>query len=364
MGLFGKKKNVRPLFVGGYGNEMTRGIYVFQLDMDNGELLKKKFYKSPGNPTCLFRRERFIYACYKNGTGRVTDGGLWQYASMELQFGLAGKATDQGKTYMDCFVNEERSCAYAVDYYNGEVVTIPILNQKIVKVTQTIKHVGSGIDAKRQAEAHPHFIDQTPDKKRLVVCDLGTDELVLYRVMEGEKGKLERDEENSFKLKPGSGPKKVVFSPHGHFAYVLNELSNTICVYKYDDCHFEFVQEVDSYPKDEFDGTSLAGDIIISESGKYVFASNRGYDNVSVFKVNEETGEITYADSVDTDENPRSMVLVDDHYLVVAAQKGETIETFEIKENQQKTNGILFETPYSYMVGEPVCIIEGRSLFL
>ena len=48
----------------------------------------------------------FIYVCYKNNTGRKTDGGLWQYASMELQFGLAGKATDGGKTYMDCFVNE------------------------------------------------------------------------------------------------------------------------------------------------------------------------------------------------------------------------------------------------------------------
>mgnify|MGYP000211239927 CR=1 FL=1 len=57
---------------------------------------------------------------------------------MDLQFGLAGKATCQGKTYMSCFVNENRDFAYAVDYYNGEVVTIAILKQKIVKVTQTI----------------------------------------------------------------------------------------------------------------------------------------------------------------------------------------------------------------------------------
>ena len=51
---------------------------------------------------------------------------------------------------MDCFVNENRSNAYAVDYYNGEVVRIPILKQKIVTVAQRIKHEGSSVDPKRQ----------------------------------------------------------------------------------------------------------------------------------------------------------------------------------------------------------------------
>lgn len=358
MGLFSKKRKVKPVFVGSYGSDLTRGIYVFHLDIENGELLKKKYYKSPANPTCLYRRERFIYVCYKNSTGRNTDGGLWQYASMELQFGLAGKSTDQGKTYMDCFVNEERTFAYAVDYYNGEVVTIPILKQKIVKVVQRVKHVGSGPDAKRQSEPHPHFIDETPDHQRLVVCDLGTDEVVVYKIV--EKGRLERDEDNTFQLKPGSGPKKIVFSPDGKKAYVLNELSNTVCVYNYDNCHFEFIQEVDTYQKDEYVGVSLAGDMIINETGRFLFVSNRGHDSVTVFEVNQETGKLEQIDQVDTDENPRSMIMVNNRFLVVAAQKGGSLETFELKPEESK--GVLFETHFGYMVGEPVCLVEGRGL--
>ena len=46
MGLFFKKRKVKPIFVGSYGNDLTRGIYVFHIDIDNGEILKKKFYKS------------------------------------------------------------------------------------------------------------------------------------------------------------------------------------------------------------------------------------------------------------------------------------------------------------------------------
>ena len=357
MGLFFKKRNVKPIFVGSYGNDLTRGIYVFHLDVDNGEFLKKKFYKSLANPTAMFKRERFIYVCYKNNTGRATDGGLWQYATMDLQFGLAGKSTDHGKTYMDCFVNEDRSNAYAVDYYNGEVVMIPILKQKIVKVTQTIKHVGSGPDPKRQAEPHPHFIDETPDHQRIFVCDLGTDEVVLYKI--GEKGRLERDEDNSFQLKPGSGPKKMIFSPNGQYAYVLNELSSTICVYRYENCQFTFIQEIDTYPKGEYAGENLAGDIVMSEKGEYLFATNRGHDSVSAFEICDD-GQLKYIEYLDTDEKPRAMILVNDRWLVVASQLGGTLESFEIKRGESK--GILFETHFSYMVGEPVCLIEGRGI--
>lgn len=357
MGLFGKKRHVKPIFVGSYGNDMTRGIYVFHLDIDNGEILKKKFYKSMANPTAIFKRDRFIYICYKNNTGRNTDGGLWQYASMELQFGLAGKSTDHGKTYMSSYVDEDRNYAYAVDYYNGEVVTIPIIKQKIVRVTQTIKHTGHSVDPKRQLEAHPHFIEMTPDKQRIFVCDLGTDEVVLYRVL--EKGKLERDEENTFQLNPGSGPKKMIFAPSGNYAYVLNELSSTISVYAYHDCHFTFVQEIDTYPKREYSEENLAGDIVMTSKGDYLFVTNRGHDSIAVFEVNQRSGELEYIEYLDTDERPRAMIMVDDRWIVVASQLGGSLESFEIKHNESK--GILFETHFSYMISEPVCLIEGRS---
>lgn len=359
-GIFGTKRHVKPIFVGSYGNDYTRGIYVFHIDIDNGELLKKKYYKSPANPCALYKRERFIYVCYKNNSGRSTDGGLWQYASMDMQFGLASRVYYQGKTYMDSFVNEDRSYAYAVDYYNSEVAVIPILKQKIVKVTQVIKHTGHGVDPKRQSQPHPHFIEETPDHQRIFVCDLGTDEVVVYKIV--ENGQLERDEENTIHLTPGSGPKKMIFSPNGKYAYVLNELSNTVCVYAYDQCHFTFVEEFDTFPKDKFDDVSLAGDIVYSEQEDkdILFVSNRGHDSVSVFELDKETGKATYIEFLDTDENPRAMILVLNRWLVVASQKGGSLETFEIRKDVGK--GLLFETHFSYMVSEPVCLIEGRGI--
>lgn len=74
--------------------------------------------------------------------------------------------------------------------------------------------------------------------------------------------------------------------------------------------------------------------------------------------MNQETGKLEYIEFVDTDENPRAMIMVDDRWLIVASQKGGTLETYELKREESK--GVLFETHFNYPVGEPVCLIEGR----
>lgn len=357
MGLFFKRRRVKPVFVGSQGNDLTRGMYVFHLDYDNGEILKKKFYESQANPVSFFRRERYIFVCYANNTGRSIDGGLWQYASMDLQFGLTAKVTDQGKTYAGSYVNEERSYAYAVDYHNGEVVTLPISKQKIIKVSQHIQHSGHSVDPRFQSQAHPSFIDKMPDYNGMVVCDLGLDEVFVYNII--EDGKLEKDEERSFKVEPGSGPKKIIFSHDHRFAYVLCSLDSSVAVYQYLDGHFTFVQKVKSYPQDE-ECKNTATDFLMTEDMHYLFVCNKGHDSISTFKVDQNTGELEYFEYMETDENPVAMILIMDRWLIAACQKGGSIESFEIRRHEYR--GVLFETHFSYAVTEPVCLIEGRGI--
>ena len=356
--LLGSRRTVKPLFVGSNGNDLTRGIYAMQVDVNNGEFLKKGHFKSQGNPISMFRRERFVYITYQNHTGMKTDGGVGQYAAMEMQFGLTAKASNDGKTFNHIFMNDEGTYGYAVDYHNSEVVTFSVVKKKITKVIHTIHHVGSGPDERRQTQAHPCYISQTPDSKRIFVCDLGMDEVVLYQA--NEDGLLVKDEENSFKVNSGNGPRKMIFSKDGRFAYLLNELSSTICIYQYEDCKFTFIKEIDTYYKEDYEYQNLGGDIITTRNGKYLFVSNKGYDSVRVYAMNEETGELKYIEDIDTDENPAVLWIIKDRWLIVAAQKGGSLESFEIKEGERK--GLMFETHFSYMLPEPVCIIDGNNL--
>ena len=76
MGLFGKKRVTESFFVNSYGNDQTRGIYTFQVDIENGEILYKKHFKTPSDPVYSFNYGRFVCVTYKNRTGTSGDGGI------------------------------------------------------------------------------------------------------------------------------------------------------------------------------------------------------------------------------------------------------------------------------------------------
>ena len=360
MGLFGKKRVTESFFVNSYGNDQTRGIYTFQVDIENGEILYKKHFKIPSDPVYSFNYGRFVCVTYKNRTGTSGDGGICSYAATADILALVSRISDKGKTYMHACANGDHETAdklYAVDYYNGEIMVAKIDKKKLVAPIFNYKLEGHSIDPKRQNQPHPHFVDFTPDGKRLIVVDLGLDKVLLFKM---EAKEIILDEEHSFDLEPGSGPKKIMFNQAGTIAYVLNELSNTICVYKYNDLKFELIQTIDTYPKDEYDEPSLAGQMLFSEKEERIFVTNRGHDSLALFLVDQETGLLTYKDFVDTSPNARDIAIFKDRWIVAVCQKGGVVESYEYRDER---GGMLFETKYSYLVSEPVCITKFETIY-
>lgn len=97
----------------------------------------------------------------------------------------------------------------------------------------------------RQEQAHPHGAHPDPLHRVVVVPDLGTDDLRLFRVRSGalEAGKPASDaleEYDAIHLEAGDGPRHVLFSPLRKSSdgsdesrlYVLNELSNSVSVFR------------------------------------------------------------------------------------------------------------------------------------
>ena len=203
------------------------------------------------------------------------------------------------------------------------------------------------------------------------VCDRYKDSL-FYKVdfwldthIAGQPKMIDReialDEEHSFDLQPGSGPNKILFNKAGTIAYVLNELSCTINVYKYNDLNFELIQTIDTYPKEGYeDIPSTASQMIFSEKEERLYVTNCGHDSLSLFIVDKETGMLTYKDFVDTSPNPRDLKIFKDRWIVVVCQKGGVVESYEYRKER---GGMLFETKYSYMVNEPVCITKFETIY-
>ncbi|MFQ6791954.1 beta-propeller fold lactonase family protein [Thomasclavelia sp.] len=360
-GLFGKKRITESFFVNSYGNDQTRGIYTFQIDIENGEILFKKYFKTPSDPIYSFNYGRFVCVTYKNRSGTLGDGGICSYAATSDILALASHISDEGKTYVHACTNGDDETAdrlYAVDYYNGEIAVARMAKKKLVTTVFNYQLEGHSIDPKRQNQPHPCFVTFTPDKKRLVVTDLGLDKILLFEPVDRE---IVLDKEHSLDVKPGSGPRKIMFNQAGTIAYVLNELSCTIDVYKYHDLNFELIQTIDTFPKEGYeDLDSTASQMIFSEKEERLFVTNCGHDSLSLFLIDQETGMLKYKDFVDTSPNPKDLKIFKDQWIVVVCQKGQVAESYEYREER---GGMLFETKYSYMINEPVCITKFETIY-
>ena len=79
---------------------------------------------------------------------------------------------------------------------------------------------------------------------------------------------------------PGSGPRHLVFSKDGHYAYVVTELNPGVITLRWDARHgtFEQLAVTPSLP-DDFVGRRSSAEILLHPSQRFLYVSNRGDSN-------------------------------------------------------------------------------------
>ena len=177
---------------------------------------------------------------------------------------------------------------FCANYLSGSV-SIFALNEdgSIRERLRNIQHVGDGPNKPRQDGPHTHFTNITPDGKYLIVIDLGIDAIRLYP-FDPVKG-VDEDKAITTHIAPGTGPRHLVFDRSGKIAYLIHELGNLVTSLAYSDGKFEALNTVSTLPAD-FEGTTKAAAIRLSEDERFLFASNRGYDSIAVFELDGKGG--------------------------------------------------------------------------
>ena len=171
--------------------------------------------------------------------------------------------------------------------------------------------------ANRQSEPHAHCIVVEPYFGRVVlVPDLGTDEVRQY-VFDAERGDLTpvgKIDCAPRELGP-HGPRYIEFDPIADAAYVVNELSSTVSIFRFDRAAaarlaeavdrdgpslaprdvqvLEFIGLVTTRPPDPPKHRNTCGRICVDPSGRYVLVSNRGDDTVSSFRIERDGATVT-----------------------------------------------------------------------
>jgi 6-phosphogluconolactonase len=355
------------LYVGTYAERDSKGIYVFEFDRKEGKLTQVQTIYDRESPTYLDIHPKggFLYAVNRQGTpGKPDEGSIstFQIDPNTGELKLLGTIPSGGVSPCHISIDPKGRLIY-ISHYGSSHMSVFSLGEKgeIGPLLYSKKFEGSSTNPERQKESHLHSIIPTADGRYVYASDLGTDLIHRY-IVKGKSKNMGVELFESTEVIPGSGPRHFIVHPDGSFAFSVEELSSTVAMYSIDSNTgvLEFKDRADMIvPSDNFSGNNTAADIQVTPDGKFVYASNRGLDNIAIFRVDEKAGSITYIGQEPSHgKHPRSFAMDKlGEYLFVTNRDTDNLVILKI----DKSTGMLSETGIEAKVPGAVVV---KQLFL
>jgi 6-phosphogluconolactonase len=328
------------VYIGTYTNNHSAGISVGTLDSDTGHLeINDVAVTGIENPSYLTldgpRRRLYAVSEVTEFLGQ-SGGGIVAYA-LDADTGwptLLNSKSSGGEGPCHLSVDAAGRFVLAANYGSGSVAMLPLdADGALTEASgDVVPHQGSGVHPTRQVGPHAHCVLSDSAGKFALAADLGLDRILVYAI-DAHSGRLLPQEQLGVNLRPGAGPRHLVFSPDSHNLYGINELDNTVTVWEYESetGRLHEVQTVSTLPEG-FTGVSFASDIQMHPSGSYLYGANRGHDSLAVFAVARDTGRLTPRGHVPAGgQNPRGFGLdPSGAFLLCAHQDSNTIAVFAV----------------------------------
>jgi 6-phosphogluconolactonase len=266
------------VYVGGFRAE----IDVLRLDMGTIKLTKVGTVASPPMQPSFFAWHpsgKFAYS-----VDEVDDGKVVSY-TVDAATGLLTRLNDApvmgfGPTYVS--VDKTGKWALTASWAGDKAASIA------VNPIGDDGKVGPPADRRMfPAGGHAHFITTDPTNRYVFASINGENYVAQYR-FDAANGKL--TENTPPRVMRSGGPRHMAFHPGGKFAYLINEQGNTVTGYSFDETAGTLtqIQDIPTLPPGA--GASSTAHILVHQSGKFVYGSNRGHDSIVIYAADATTG--------------------------------------------------------------------------
>jgi 6-phosphogluconolactonase len=320
------------VFIGTYTGKQSKGIYRCELDVAAGKLSEAVLAIETADPSFLaiHPTRRLLYAVGEGKTGTINAFAL-DAKSGSLKF--LNSEPSGGAHPCHLVVDRDGKNVLAANYTGGSVCVLPLgPDGTLAEASCVIQHKGKGTNPKRQSAPHAHSINLDAANRFAFVADLGLDKVLIYR-FDPAKGTLTANEPPAADVAPGAGPRHFAFHPNGKYAYVINELDNTVSSFDYDAKRgiLKTRQTVSTLPRD-FKGTSHTAEVVVHPSGKWLYGSNRGHDSIVTLPIDPNSGEVGGPLSFQLGvKTPRNFAVdPTGQYLLAGGQASNRIHIFRI----------------------------------
>ena len=328
-------------------NARGEGISIFSVDAASGALERVGLVADLANPSylALNRAGDRLYCVHGDqeevSAFRVTrDGGL----------ALLNRVSCQGRNPVHLALDPLEESLVVSNHLTGQLAVIRLDREGALgEVVQRESLSGApGPHRIEQPFSKPHFNPFDPSGRFVLVPDKGLDRVFSFRF---EQGKLVPMQEIA--TREGAGPRHLAFHPNLGMLYVLNELDSTVLTCRFGEGLLEPLQVLSSLPE-SFTGHSRAAGIQASADGRFVYASNRGSDSITVFSV-EASGLLRFRESVASEgRTPRFFTLAPDgRWMYVLNEDSDSIVRFGV----DGETGVPKREGDAVQCGSPVCMV-------
>lgn len=348
------------VYFGTYTNTTSTGIYVSRFNSATGALTPPVLAAPTPQPSFLAITPdaRFLYAVNEvSSYGGQPTGSVTAFA-LHRDTGLLTALNKQqtgGADPAHVSVDREGRTVFVANYTGGSIAAFPIGSDgRLETATSFVQHTGRSVNPDRQAGPHAHEILADPRNQFVYVTDLGLDRVLIYR-FDAAKHTVTAATPPSAAVKAGAGPRHFAFDASGAHVYVLNEIACTITAFNRDSSNgslTEFETLSTLPPGDAPQKSDTAAEIAVSPSGRFLYASTRGHNSITVYSVDPRSFRLDFVTNIRLPgKTPRGFAITPDgSYMLVAHQDSDSVVAFRI----DKTTGKLTATGTSIGLGKPV----------
>ena len=327
------------LLAGSYTRQMPdavgrgEGIYSCWFDTESGALRVSSLLKGMADPTYLAvdaGRERVYSIASRADEGDGNTAAVCALALDPSDGTLTLVNCESVASVGACHVSATDDHALVACYAGGSVAALPLRDDGgLLPTSSLVQHEGATrVNPGRQDGPHAHCIVPDPSGRFFLVADLGKDEIFIYRL---EDGILVTHGQTM--TAPGDGPRHLAFHPGGRHAFVVNELSCSVTVFRFDPEGGELTRLVtkSGLPLN-YMGFNTCAAIHVHPQGRFVYASNRGHDSIAVFEFDAESESLEQRSiHASGGRTPRDFTLTPDgNWLLAAHQDSANITSFHV----------------------------------
>jgi 6-phosphogluconolactonase len=351
------------IYVGTYTEGESKGIYRLLLDPATGRLTPQGSPAEAVSPSFLAMSEdgTRLFAVNETGSSAADPPGSVTSFSVDPATGalaLLGRASSSGPGPCHLSLDKGGKHVLVANYWGGSVAVLPVRRDgRLGGATAFVRHAGEN-PTPRGPGPHAHAIRVDPSDRWALVTDLGLDTVFVYPY-DAERGAL-GPVPRPVEMEKGAGPRHLAFDPDGRGVFVLNELNGTVVSFAFDPTDGSMVR-VDSMSTlaAGYQGKNKSAEVAVSPDGRFLYASNRGPDDIAVFEILRPSRRLRLVGRQATGGRyPRHFAIdPSGRFLVVAHRDSDSVRAYRI----DPATGLLSYASGPVTVPRAVCVLMGKT---